>query len=106
MPPRSLSATTDKRGIRLNWTNAGNFRKETHIVEVWRGKRSNFNTYFPNFDAGTENMHNQSRSNTLQMKLMEITLYYWIRYALPSNRPTDFDKFSDFHPKRTAAVSE
>ena len=108
VPPTGLTATNDKRGgIELNWKNSRNFRKETHIVEIWRSTNSNFSTAFPTFGTASdvERPHKLSRANTTIDTVIEDgdnTYYYWIRYNLPANPGTPgLELFSDFFPRRT-----
>ena len=108
VPPTGLTATNDKRGgIELNWKNSRNFRKETHIVEIWRSTNSNFSTAFPTFGTASdvERPHKLSRANTTVDTVIEDgdnTYYYWIRYNLPANPGTPgLELFSDFFPRRT-----
>ena len=110
--PTGLTATNNKRGgIDLAWNNASNFRKETHIVEIWRGTSSTFSTSFPNFGTVTNPQpHKLSRSNRTTDTVIEDgnnTFYYWIRYNLPANPGSQgLERFSEFFPSRTEAGIE
>ena len=105
--PTGLTATNNKRGgIDLAWNNARNFRKETHIVEIWRGTHPSFSTSFPTFGTASEPQpHKLSRSNRTTDTVIEDgdnTFYYWIRYNLPANPGSQgLERFSNFFPSRT-----
>ena len=107
-PPTVLSATQNKfGGVELNWENSNNFRKETHIVEIWRSTNSSWTASFGNDpDSPTGNPIATNRSNThldVDFEDGDNIYYYWIRYFLPNNTGdiNKKEKFSRFHPLTT-----
>ena len=104
--PTGLTAVGTTDGIRLNWNNVVNFSQETHIIEVWRSTNSSFSTSFPTFGTANdvEKPHKTSSVNTTTDDANldpDLTYYYWIRYALPSNKGSPgVRNFSSFHPQR------